>query len=396
MVKPIINEEMSNDERIRSLIDLATTFLTRGEGDQLEIDEKRQLRVADPEMLNAEPGKIATFACRFSLGPHSKISNMLVKYSLATVIGVSDDRDIVCSSYPSEPVLAEAWATYTKEKKRLDVVLQHVKEAIHSRDKILDPPRGDVGEMCAAALLGYAMDHIRQSQQHDYMSQAVELKELLSLFNYEFLSLFNYGADALEDGAIMGVVKDWNVNFTHFVLSDWTPTQEDLPVMWKRRMAYYVPYGIEGLDLLIAIQNNSKGYGTLRVQVKNKSNKIVASERSKFLRKLHPSNCPPKVHNEPFSVGLLLSVHSIDEYCHFSGLRDSERVPRGYGNPEGNPVLQLATRFPCNSNSPLKWLSQQLKEICSQDTSKKIDIDHFCNGGILKAVESHQKPIPLP
>ena len=176
-----------------------------------------------------------------------------------------------------------------------------MKAAFHNSNKMLDPPRGDVGEMCAAALLGYAMDHIRTSKHHKYMSETVELNQLLSHFHY--------GCDSFDkDVTITGIVKDWNVNFTHFVRPSWEPTENDLKVMWNRRMAYYVPDSCRGLDLLIALKHkNKQEYGTLRVQVKNYSNMICQSECEKFLGKLLPSQCPPLVDNESFSVGLLLS-----------------------------------------------------------------------------------------
>jgi len=290
---------------------------------------------------------------------------MLVKHSLATVIGVSEERTFVCSSYPSEPVLAEASARHTADQGVLRKVLEQVKVALNNSNKMLDPPRGDVGEMCAAALLGYAMDHNRLSKKHKYMSETVELKALLSLFHY--------GCNSFDD-------KDWNVNFTHFVRPSWMPTQNDLKVMWSRRMAYYVPDGAKGLDLLIPLQDqNKKMYGTLRVQVKNYSNMICKSECKKILGKLLPSQCPPVVDNESFAVGLLLSVNGIRECCQLlSGPKhtpcDQEQESQ---QPLENPVLQLATCFPRQENSPLAWLSEELLEICSQNTPQKIEMELF-------------------
>ena len=80
---------------------------------------------------------------------HSKIAPLLAKHSLATIVHISDDRSSVHVAYPSEPILAEASARYTVEMKNRKKVLAHVFAAFNST-KLLDPPRGDTGEMCAA------------------------------------------------------------------------------------------------------------------------------------------------------------------------------------------------------------------------------------------------------
>mmetsp|Transcript_10059 Transcript_10059/g.22045 ORF Transcript_10059/g.22045 Transcript_10059/m.22045 type:complete len:765 (+) Transcript_10059:214-2508(+) len=377
------NDSNTSDDSIESLISLATTLLTRDVGDDLERNEQDLLRVSNDKVTNhVLPHMIAVFSCRFSLGPRSKISQLLVKHSLATVVGVSEDRSVICSAYPSEPLLAEVSARYTKQEQNLTLVIKHVKAALHSSNKILDPPRGDIGEMCAAALLGYAMDDIRQRKEHTYMSMSVELKELLQLFSY--------GADNITNNLTSSLINNWNVNFTHFVRPAWTPTQHDLKVMWNRRMAYYVPAGCKGLDLLIAVQHNqSKEYGTLRVQVKNYTNKISNYERQIFFQKLLPSQCPPKLDDESFSVGLLLSVNGIHECCQL--LHGPDHTPyqqEESQHPLKNPVLQLATSFPRQAASPLAWLSNELGQICSQNTCQKIDIDWFGDLGIQRKIQN--------
>jgi hypothetical protein len=304
---------------------------------------------------------------------------MLAKHSLATVTGVSEDRTIISSSYPSEPVLAEASARYTADKTMLRKVLEQVQAAFHNENKMLDPPRGDVGEMCAAALLGYAMDHVRQSSGHTYMSQTVPLRKLLLLFDY--------GPSGIDsDETIKAIVGKWNVNFTHFVRPSYLG-KDDLKAMWMRRMAFYVPNGVRGLDLLIAMWDQTEEkFGTLRVQVKNYSNKITRSESKGFLNKLLPSKCPPQVDNESFSVGLLLSVNGIDQSCQLLSGPGHTPCGQDQGNQEPleNPVLQLTTCFPCDKeDSPLNVVSKQLMRICSQNTAVPLGIviDPSCEWG---------------
>ena len=140
-------------------------------------------------------------------------------------------------------------------------------------------------------------------------------------------------------------------------------------------MAYYVPDCFRGLDLLIPIQHTSKKYGTLRVQVKNYSNKINKGDCTGFLKKLHPSECPPQVDDERLCVGLVLSVNDI----HKSIRSEPSRNAKGH-------VLQLVTCFPM-SPSPLDKLSQNLKAICSLNTAQTIFIDRFAEEGMLRGVD---------
>ena len=346
---------------IESLINLATNLLSREKGDMLDNQETNELTVRSfPKLTRVKPGMLALFLCRFSLGPRSKLSKLLVKHSLATVIGVSEDREVVCSSYPSEPVLAEASSRFTQNEKNLNTVLDNIEAAFHNNNKLLDPPRGDLGEMCAAAILGYAMDHVRKKKNHEYMSQTVKLGD--------FLSLFVDGEDGLPNNEMNSMAENWSINVTHFIRPSWAPSGKDLKIMWQRRMGYYVPGGAPGLDLLIAIQDDStKQYGTLRVQVKNYTDTICKSTREKFLERLRPWKCPPSVENEGLSVSLLLSVNDIDKCCRV--LRNSKL------SKAEPPVLQIATCFPTAADSPLIAVSKKLKNICTQNTSQYVDCD---------------------
>ena len=377
---------------IDSLIELAQKLLLNESGHELigddvmyySCDRNRNTNESVPERVL--PGKIAAFASRFSLGAESRISSLLVKHSVATVVGVSEDREIVSCAYPSEPVLAEASARFTADHEdNLREVLCHVKAAIHGTNKLLDPPKGDTGEMCAAALLGYSMDYIRKRSDHQYMSEPVPLSALLDIF----YPSKKYAADT----QITSAVKDWNVNFTHFDRPNRTPTQSDLLIMWKRRLAYYVQEGAEGLDLLIAIKKGDS-YGTIRVQVKNYKNEISQGERNNWLYKLLPTKCPPYFDDDPFSVSLLLSVNGIRDCCRIHEPDGTLIYDQSCGRKRTlqrlqearieeatieHRVLQLATCFPCHKDSPVCWIAEELRSICSLEASKKVSKDYFCH-----------------
>lgn len=219
------------------------------------------------------------------------------------------------------------------------------------------------------------------------MSQTVQLMNLLKLV-YHNCDSFK------KDAAVKSIVTKWGVNFTHFVRPSCQPSEHDLEIMWNRRMAYYVPDGCKGLDMLIPLQNQESKhkYGTLRVQVKNYSHRIRPFECKKYLEKLRPSQCPPKMENEPFSVGLVLSVNKIHECYQLLSGPDYTHCDQKQENQQSlkNPVLQLATSFE-QKDSPLQKLAQKLQEVCSQNTANKIEMDLFFEEGTKEKIEETKK-----
>jgi hypothetical protein len=332
-----LRKNNNETQALLSLISLAENLLT---GRSEVVANEPMLKVSGGSINRVDPGMVAIFACRYFLGKSSKLSSLLAKHSLATITHVSSDRDVVECTYPSEPILAEASARYTKDDEKLKTVLSHVMASFHNEPKLLEAPRGDVGEMCAAALLGITMDSIRQDLNHESMSEAVPLDRLLSVFQFPDKNVT----------AGRTIAKEWTVNFTHFVRPWWVPLEADLLFMWKRRMAYYVPVGVNGLDLLIAIKRKDEDvYGTLRVQVKNYSDKIAAGKRAKILSKLWPGDCPPLFEKEVFSVGLLICLGEVDSFCSLYNYDNRRRWPDPRRSEATKPerlVLQLATSFP--------------------------------------------------
>ena len=328
-------------------------------------------KVNEVENLSeVSPAMIALFACRFSLKPTSKLSEKLVRYSLATVIGISEDRDTVCCTYPSEPLLASASAILTADRERLMTVLHHVRAAMHHENKLLDPPRGDAGEMCAAAMLGYAMDYIRsedETKKDKFMCEPVELRDFLALFN----PAVKRDSPSLDN---------WTVNFTHVVRMFDQPTQTDLKLMWKKRMACYAPERATGLDILTAIYNTAtKCYGVLRVQVKNSKDKITPGKVVKYVHLLQDVSCLPNIETNTPSVNFLLCVNAVENRCHDVGSVHSQRVKRNVdGNRKNSDVLfELTASFPSIESSPLREIAKLLQNICETSENKKCHLDYF-------------------
>jgi hypothetical protein len=245
-----------------------------------------------------------------------------------------------------------------------------VNAAFNNRTKLLDAPRGDVGEMCAAALLGFLMDTIRVTKAQKYMSEPVPLLDLLQYFGIT--------------KELHSLVDDWEINFTHFTRPHHVPTEHHLQVMWKRRLAYYVPDGCAGLDLLIAIKNKKCGtYGTLRVQVKNHKSKITAGAGNKILDKLLPKKCPPAVPDEKLSVGLLLCAGDVEACCNIVRYDDGKAFARESSRTKKpsstQKLLQLSAGFPSNHHDDsVKELAKTLEEICrSQRTEEDFASKRF-------------------
>ena len=85
-----------------------------------ETDEELQsLSKLDFQKINGpkkvDHNLVAVFVCRFAMGRESRMAPLLVKHSLATVIDVNDDCSKVFASYPSEPILPEVSARFTKK-----------------------------------------------------------------------------------------------------------------------------------------------------------------------------------------------------------------------------------------------------------------------------------------
>eukprot|EP00980_Cylindrotheca_fusiformis_P011015 scaffold2533_cov137-Cylindrotheca_fusiformis.AAC.3 len=373
-----MNQEKSKqatETNLVKLIEKVKEFLLHASQDQdcfAVIDEHTSKSVGNINSI--DPPMVAMFSCRFGLGSGSKIAPLLAKYSLATIDHVTSNRDSVSTHYPSEPVLAEASAQYTSsDQENLFKVLKHVHAAV--LQGMLDAPRGDIGEMCAAALLGLTMDKIRKERGHRmFCSHSVELQCLLKYFG------------CCEDAREVNAALDgWEVNFTHFDRPG-NLDDRDLKVMWNRRMAYYAMERMNGLDLLIAIWHKEKGYATLRVQVKNFAQKFQNSKRNEALRKLEPRRCPPYAPNEKFSVGLLLCVNSVDKHCHLLDYNNPNKViwpraarssPRAKKQPKGTNcrqeklLLQIVSSFPeeqrndsDQASGEVYAISKRLKKIC--------------------------------
>ena len=375
-----IKDVASDTELIAKLVELATQLLTKIP--VLDDSENRLLSVLAPEhnqqenkaSFSVKPNMVACFACRFAIEPRSKISSILAKHCLASITDISPNREYLETSYMSEPVLAEASATYTSNPDNMKEVLKHVQASFSPNTSLLEAPRGDTGEMCVAALLGFMMDSIRMDKKSKYMSVPVPLSSLLGKFKCW---------DEPAQKETQHLVDEWEVNFTHFYRPYWTPTKDDLHVLWCRRCAYYVPAGHKGLDLLMPIRNTKTAeYGTIRVQVKNYKNKITQSERKEILTKLWPQNCAPYRKDEPFTVGLLITTGEIEEGVALYNLSNRKLKFSRYGGtsvtPKKRPRRTVSSIIENDTDPMVLYLSSSMSS-CDADLTFKGPLESICN-----------------
>eukprot|EP00978_Attheya_sp_CCMP212_P035794 scaffold157813_cov67-Attheya_sp.AAC.2 len=188
-----------------------------------------------------------------------------------------------------------------------------------------------------------------------------------------------------------------------------------LEFLWKRRLALYVQEGLAGLDLLVALHNPLAGtFTSMRIQIKNYQTKLTKGAVDTIFHKLAPSRCAPyetaeRIHNNPFSVGLLLSVGNVDTRCRLTNVfgvsvKDFLVTPkegvvkRGRRSDPTGRVLQMATCFEhCNIDRDIKT---KLMTIAAQDRSlvrMSIGVERFGNlfEAFQNATEQHQQTVEV-
>jgi hypothetical protein len=303
----------------------------------------------------------------------------LAKHSLATVVGIHEDRSTVLTAYLSEPVLAEASARFSSESTEVCLEMLNSVDSQVKQGELL-PPRGDLGELCAAALLGLTMDQIRKTRGCTDYSTPVPVADFLLAMSR------NVRENKTSEEKLHDFCKGWNINFTHVVRFTGEPTAGMLEFLWKRRLALYVQEGLAGLDLLVALKNPTRATGAfscMRIQIKNYQAKIAAGAVSAIFHKLAPIRCAPFDAANQFSVSLLLCVGEVEKRCQIVDGSESTvtnllaeeanepklKMARTGRKEEASTgcVLQMSTCFDsCNLEKEIKT---KLKTIATQDRS---------------------------
>ena len=100
---------------------------------------------------------------------------------------------------------------------------------------MLSPPRGDRGEMAAAAGLGFVADFLRLKKGLHY--NACDVNMSMELRAADFLKAV---CPQLKD---CEKLDNFFIIFTHFYRLGTSPESRILPLLWERHVAIYLPVG---------------------------------------------------------------------------------------------------------------------------------------------------------
>ena len=179
-------------------------------------------------------------------------------------------------------------------------------------NKVLRSPKGDRGEIAAAAWFGYTLDELRKPQsKEEYDAENINLSREIGVL--ELISALCPRYTIKPE--IKEALREWSVNVTHFCRVGYSPGRDILPLCWKRHVGLYMPEGEEGVDFVItcctsANPAEANAYATMRVQVKNFKNTISECSKDAFFQKLDVRRCAPisTSEEEPLSIAFLVQV----------------------------------------------------------------------------------------
>ena len=248
--------------------------------------------------------KLAVLACRMCLtiSPVSRLAKAIVGSHMATAVKISDDREEIVVSYPSEPALALAARNYmdTHAGAFLRPALRSLKAHLLSGAVA----KGHRGEVIVRLLNLLAIDKAMKNKSKSEEVVEVELKDFLAQFDRKGASL----SDALKtdscekkslsenqirvltrEGLLENVeetsrkeaapVIEWKgtVCFTHFVYLNPRSSGEDplitpdlLRYAYRRTAALVVEEGRRGIDWIIPVRVGEDEFVGLCGQDKNR------------------------------------------------------------------------------------------------------------------------------
>lgn len=163
----------------------------------------------------------------------------LVGHYMATCTWVSEDRQFIRVSYPSEPVLALAAATVMEDETNLHLLLEKLSSAL--RNGIVQAE--ERGALVARILVLLARDRALLLRMGDVTGAA-------TLTVSEFLKSL-LGDDALKKGNLPQELLDGVLTFSHFVAVTYDPTEATLKALLERCAAAVVKNNQPGIDFFI-------------------------------------------------------------------------------------------------------------------------------------------------
>ncbi|KAK2786799.1 hypothetical protein FQN53_006096 [Emmonsiellopsis sp. PD_33] len=201
------------------------------------------------------------------------LAEEMVSKHLRFVVYMSPNGDLMRTTQPSEPILANAAAgQMLRSKIRRWVVAELVTSSLEGS---IDP--GDLGEMVAALLLLFAYDKAQSTFQYDFLPMLIRLDKFMgSLFGKTVRGDI---ADRMGTDTEMKVLwESGTVSFSHFVKLNEKPTKETLRLAFNRGAALFLPDRFPGANILIPVRvPGAEDLSFCLIQVKNsKDDKLTA------------------------------------------------------------------------------------------------------------------------
>ena len=218
---------------------------------------------------------LLSYRIQFYVVSHHLSENLVSGY-LRMVYNISDDRRLMRTIHPSEPILAYVAAEEMRKKPNLSL---QILQKFHSHCALGTIDVGDIGEIVAALifLLSFDKKHAQQSDRGvELYPSPVGLHSFLeSLFGEKFVRT-ELGQYVGDNEGIRKVMTKGFVFFNHFTRLEGPVNDSVLRQAWGRGVALFAYAGTAYFDIVIPIavpEGNIMTY--LIVQVKNRQDDQV-------------------------------------------------------------------------------------------------------------------------
>ncbi|KAN0084865.1 hypothetical protein V8E54_001332 [Elaphomyces granulatus] len=257
--RPNWGARLQTSDSIKGLINYATTKAFGG-GSGASIND---------DILTA----LLSYRIQFYVVSHHLSENLVSGY-LRMVYSISDDRRLMRTIHPSEPILAYVAAEQMRKKPNLSL---QILQKFHSHCALGTIDVGDIGEIVAALifLLSFDRKHAQQVGEDDrgvelYPSPVGLHSFPESLFGEEFVRT-ELGQYRDDNESIRKVMTKGFVFFNHFTRLEGAVNDSVLRQAWGRGVALFTYAGTAYFDIIIPVavpDGNTMTY--LIVQVKNR------------------------------------------------------------------------------------------------------------------------------
>jgi hypothetical protein len=317
-------------------------------------DERRSLE--EPDRARALRFAQACFACRFGMGAVTKNGSELVASHMATLTGTGLAENLVECTYLSEPVLVEASAR-SNPLHYLDVIDDSFTEAS------LSPPRGDRGEMMAAAALCFHKDDEVRKMGNRKVKPVRDDQVDINIFVTSPMSLKDMLTSMSMDLEAVQIDDRAFVNFTHFTRVYSSPVDQSvLEMLWTTHAACYCPENYEAADLIIPVKIENE-YRGVKIQVKNYESPLSKETVQKLAASmLRQSDC----HMMNFAIVFATGPGSFGEGVSRFGELLPKRITRTATPESTQYYIALDWRI---FEQTLEHWSATLRKICSVETA---------------------------